>query len=371
MARLAELLHPLAADHLHGVAQRDEVAARVELVGVVAHELADGGGGREAPVGVDVDLAHAVADAALDRVDRNAEGGLQGAAGGVDALDQVAGHRGGAVHHQVGVGQPAVDLLDQVHDQHVAGRRLGELVGAVARADRDGQRVDAGVGDELLGLVGIGEVDLARAVSVLDAAERADLALHRDAARVGVLDDLARHRHVVLVARGRLAVALQRAVHHHRGEAGVDRGLADVGIGPVVEVQAEGHVRPGLRPGQGHVAQEGVAGELARARRARDDHRRGGLVGRQQHGLELLEVVEVEGGEAVAAFGGGVQQRAHRHERHVSLQVRGGRSGSGSSGGSNAGPRSAGSPPSETSSTATGCIPAPACSAPRAATRRR
>ena len=57
---------------------------------------------------------------------------------------QVLRHRGGAVHHQVGVGQAAVDLLDHVHRQHVAVRLAGELVGAVAGAHGDGQRVDLG-----------------------------------------------------------------------------------------------------------------------------------------------------------------------------------------------------------------------------------
>ena len=55
------------------------------------------------------------------------------------------------------VGQPFVDLLDAVHREDIAGRLLRELVRAVARADRDGQRVDARVLDELLGLVRVGE----------------------------------------------------------------------------------------------------------------------------------------------------------------------------------------------------------------------
>ena len=65
----------------------------------------------------------------------------------VDDLAQLLRHRARAVHHQVGVGQAAVDLGDDVHLQHVAGGLLGELVGAVAGADGHGQGVAAGVGD--------------------------------------------------------------------------------------------------------------------------------------------------------------------------------------------------------------------------------
>ena len=66
--------------------------------------------------------------------------------------------------------------------EHVAGRVLGELVGAVARPDRDRECVDPGALDELDRLIRVGQVHLARAVAVLDPAERAQLALDADAA---------------------------------------------------------------------------------------------------------------------------------------------------------------------------------------------
>ena len=88
------------------------------------------------------------------------------------------------------LGQLLVDLLDQVHREHVAVGLGRELVRAVARADRDRERVDAGLLDEVDRLVGVGEVHLAGAVAVLDAAERAELALDADALRVRRLDDL-------------------------------------------------------------------------------------------------------------------------------------------------------------------------------------
>ena len=57
----------------------------------------------------------------------------------------------------------------------------------MARADRDRERVDARLLDELDRLLRIGEVHLPRAVPVLaPPAERAELALDGDAARVGI-----------------------------------------------------------------------------------------------------------------------------------------------------------------------------------------
>ena len=60
----------------------------------------------------------------------------------------------------------------------------------MARADRDGERVDAGLLDEVDRLVGVGEVHLAGAVAVLDPAERAELALDANALRMRGLGDL-------------------------------------------------------------------------------------------------------------------------------------------------------------------------------------
>jgi hypothetical protein len=124
------------------------------------------------------------------------------------------------------MGETAVDLLDEAHRQDLPVRPPRELVGAVARTDRDGERVDAGALDEVDGLVGVGEVDLARADAVLDPSERAELALHGDPARVRILDDLARDGDVVVVVRDGRAVLLQGAVHHHAREPELDRADA-------------------------------------------------------------------------------------------------------------------------------------------------
>ena len=54
-------------------------------------------------------------------------------------------------------GSLRVDLLDHVHGEDVAVGLAGELVGAVAGAAGDRQRVDLGARDEVDGLVGIGQ----------------------------------------------------------------------------------------------------------------------------------------------------------------------------------------------------------------------
>lgn len=61
------------------------------------------------------------------------------------------------MHHQVGVRDARVDFLDALDRQGVPGRRLGELVGAVAGADGDGQGVDLGLLHEVGGFFRIGQ----------------------------------------------------------------------------------------------------------------------------------------------------------------------------------------------------------------------
>ena len=90
-----------------------------------------------------------------------------------------------------------VDFLDHVHRQDRAVGLARELVGAVAGAHGDGERIDLGVLDEFHGLVGIGEELVVRqralgavavlrlALAALERAEHAELALDRDAAPNG------------------------------------------------------------------------------------------------------------------------------------------------------------------------------------------
>ena len=241
---------------------------------------------------------------------------------------QVLRHRARAVHHEVAVRELLVDLLDAVHRQHFAGGLARELVGAVAGAHRDGERVDAGAGHEVDRLIGIGEQLIERqlalgAVAVfffagaaLERAEAAELALDRNAEAVRDVDHLAGDRDVVLVARRRLAVVLERAVHHDAGEAHADRADARVGSVAVVLVHHDGDLGIELRRGQHQVAQEEVVGVLAGAARGLDDDRALGGAGGLHDRLDLLHVVDVEGAHAVAVFGGVIEQWTKRDEGH-------------------------------------------------------
>ena len=115
----------------------------------------------------------------------------------VEHVLQLLRHRGGAVHHEMRVGQPAVDLLDHVHGEDVAVRLARELVGAMRGAHRDRERVDLGGADEIDGLVRVGQqlvvaelafgavAVLLLAAAVLERAEHAELAFDRGADPVG------------------------------------------------------------------------------------------------------------------------------------------------------------------------------------------
>ena len=233
-----------------------------------------------------------------------------------------------AVHHQVRVGDLRVDGGDTVDGQDVAGGLARELVGAVAGADGDGERVDAGAGHEVARLHGVGQqhvvgelacgadaVFLAR-LARLQRAQAAQFALDRDADGVCHLAHASRHVDVVVVAGGGLGVFAQRAVHHHAGEARADGLQAHGRAGAVVLVQHDGQARVRLSRGQHHVAQVGLARVLARAGRGLQDHRAVGGLGRLHDGLDLLQVVDVEGGHAVAVAGGMVQHGAQVDEGH-------------------------------------------------------
>jgi hypothetical protein len=137
-----------------------------------------------------------------------------------------------------------------------------------------------------------------------------------DAHLVGHVHHLARDLDVVVEAGRRLAVLAQAAVHHHRAEAQVDRALADGRGLAVVLVHHQRDVRVGFHRRLDQVLDEGLAGVLAGAGAGLQDHRCVHLGGGHHHGLHLFQVVDVEGRDAVAVFGGMVQQLAHRDEWH-------------------------------------------------------
>ena len=127
---------------------------------------------------------------------------------------------------------------------------------------------------------------------------------------------LARDVDVVVVAGDGLAVGLQRAVHHHRAETQVDRALADVRVLAVVLVHDQWNPGVTFDRRQDEVLDERLARVLAGAGTGLQDDRGADLVGGRHHRLHLLEVVDVEGGDPIAVFGGVIQQLAHRDKGH-------------------------------------------------------
>ena len=269
-----------------------------------------------------------MANALLDLRHRHAPGLGHLAAILVDDVLQILRHRARAVHHHVRVGQPLVDRPDHVHRQGVARRLAGELVGAVAGADGDRQRVDLGPGDEVLRLIGIGQQLLLGELALgtlpvlglahagLERAQAPELTLDRDADAVRHARHLGADPQIVVVVGGCLAVGLERAVHHHAGEAVLDRREAGRGVVAVVKMQADRDLRVHLDQGLDHLLQHQITGIGARAAARLQDDRRAGPPCCGHDGERLLHVVDVEGRHAVAALGGVVEQLAQGDQGH-------------------------------------------------------
>ena len=62
-----------------------------------------------------------------------------------------------AVHHEMAIGEPLVNLDDAIHGQRLAGWLACELVSTVAGAYRHRQGITACVRDKSLGFVRIGQ----------------------------------------------------------------------------------------------------------------------------------------------------------------------------------------------------------------------
>jgi len=249
-------------------------------------------------VGRDVDLADAAArqaDGGLDHVSRHARAAMQ------DEMDRGAGP-------------------DRLEPREIDAR-LARRVMAMRRADRDGERVDAGLGDEAAGLVGIGELLLVfLGLDEIGGADPAELGLDGHAAGVGVGDDGARDAHVVGKRRRRL-------VDHHRGEAGGDRRLDHRHLEGVVEME---HHRDGrafrLEGAEKGIPERGRGDSVALHLALRDLHDRGRAraLGGAQDRPDHRRVARRERAERVALPLGDGECGLQRDEG-----LRGGRTGHG------------------------------------------
>ena len=84
----------------------------------------------------------------------------------------------------------------------------------------------------------------------------------------------------------------------------------------MILVEDDRDVGVGFGGREHHVPQIRLARVFARPRRRLQDHRRAGFLGRFHDRLDLLEVVDVERGDAVAVLGGVVEHLAQGHESH-------------------------------------------------------
>src|SRR5690606_14139638 len=94
VTRGAEAFEPVAAERAQRIDRRFQELPRVELSRIFHRDAAELPGHRHAAVGVDVDLADAVADAALDLFDWNAIGLRHLPAVAVDNVLQLLRDRG-------------------------------------------------------------------------------------------------------------------------------------------------------------------------------------------------------------------------------------------------------------------------------------
>ena len=113
LAGAAEDVAQLVADELLDVGTGGlQVLARVELVGMLVEELADGAGHGKTQVGVDVDLADGQLGCMTELLFGNTNSVGHLAAVFVDHLHILLGHRGGTVKNNGEAGQ-ALDYLVQ------------------------------------------------------------------------------------------------------------------------------------------------------------------------------------------------------------------------------------------------------------------
>ena len=313
---LVEVFHPVAGGA--------EIFTWVELGGFLGQGLSDGSGHSQAAVAVDVYLAHSALRSLTQLLFGNTHCLLQGTAVGVDDVHILLWHRARAVQHD---GESRQFLFDgfqhvecQRRRQQTARLRVngalfgGELVGAVARSNRDGERIDARLGYEIYHLFGFGVVALGGRHLVLHSGQHAQLAFDGHVVLVGEVNHLAGQGHVLVVGEG-------RAVDHHRAETRLDAVLAELEAVAVVEVQHYLGVFATqlfgiLHSAFGHIAQKRLVGVVAGTLRHLQYHGRLGLHGCHDNGLQLLHVVEVECRDGIAAVNGFGEHSASVHQSY-------------------------------------------------------
>ena len=244
----------------------------------------------------------------------------------VDHLYEILGYGRGSVQNDREAGEALGDFFEDVKAEGrgnedallVAGALSGgELVGAVAGADGDGEGVYAGLGNKLFNLIGtgVGSVFGAYVNRVFDAGQTAEFAFNNYAVVVSVLNNLTGELDVVF--EGMMA-----AVDHNRGETAVDAAFAKLEGIAVIEVYADGKIKAGgfFRVDDGgfdELHKIGMLGILAGA--GGNLKNQGSLLfdGGFGDALDDFHVVYVESADGVAAFIGLLEHFLGSYDRHV------------------------------------------------------
>ena len=214
------------------------------------------------------------------------------------------------MQHDGEAGQLTDDFLQDVKAQLGLGAGL-ELVSAVAGTDGDGQGIAAGLGHELLHLLGTGIVGVfsGDVHFVLYAGQRAQLGLYHHAMVMGVLHHLAGDLNV-------LRKRLGGSVDHYGGETAVDAGLAGFKAVAVIQVQRDGDLGA-LNDGSLHqLHQIGVVGVSPGALGHLQDDGSLLLPAGLSDGLDDLHVVDVESADGVTAVISLLEHLGSSNESH-------------------------------------------------------
>ena len=185
-----------------------------------------------------------------------------------------------------------------------------KFIRPVAGTDGDGQGVAARALHKLHGLVRVGVNGFFRGDFVFHTGQPAELGLHPDAARPGVIHHFFGQGDVFFEGQ-------VRAVDHHRGETAVNAGLADGEVLAVVEVEHEGQVA--FQKGRFHQLDQIILpGVFARAGGHLKNGR--GLLfrGRFNNALDDFHIIDVESAHGVAFFVGSFKQKFGTDQGHGS-----------------------------------------------------
>ena len=222
-------------DHLlDGGAGRLQVLTGIEVCRVLGEVLTNGGRHGQAQIGVNVDLANGKRGCAAQLILGHTDGAGHTAAVSIDLLHELLRYAGGTVQHNGKTGQTAGNLLQHIEAKLRLGAGL-ELVGAVTGADSNGQRITAGLGDELLHFLGMGiGGSLGRNHDfILNAGQGAQLRFHHNTVVVGIFHHLAGNGNV-------LGKRLGGCVDHNGGKAVFNTGAAGLKAVAVIQMQHDG-----------------------------------------------------------------------------------------------------------------------------------